>query len=145
MSAVMLFLFSMFIETAHVQSCTLSSRFVKTTVQTGMRYYTDRTYTLTVIPSKYIGMRAIIAPNDDRDIRVPNGYLTYTMPFSGNVYVAFDRRAKTYPHWLEGFKDTGDIVKTSYLHQNYLKIYKKFYYKGECLNLGGCKAPDAHG
>ena len=46
--------------------CTLDAKFEETTLGDGIEYYTDRTYTLTGMPSGYVGMDLIKTPNDDR-------------------------------------------------------------------------------
>ncbi|BBO77631.1 hypothetical protein DSCW_50480 [Desulfosarcina widdelii] len=118
----------------------LSSKFVETTLTSGIEYYTDRSYQLTDVPSSYDGMEAIITPNDDRNSTDASGYLTFTMPYDGTVYVAYDSRATSLPNWMSDFVDTGDVIKTSLSTQPSLKIYCCNYSKGEIVNLGGNKA-----
>jgi hypothetical protein len=126
-------------------ACTLASKFVETTLSNGMRYYTDRAYTLTSVPSAYIGMDTILTPNDDLTRTAASDYLTFEMPYDGTVYVAYDSRATSLPNWLSGFSDTGDRIYTSLSTQPYLKIYKRSYFTGDCINLGANKAPGFSG
>jgi hypothetical protein len=42
---------------------------------------------------------------------------------------------------MSGFTNTGDTIKTSLSSQGYLKVYKKSYTAGTCVDLGGNKAP----
>ena len=107
----------------------------------GITYYTDRSYTLTRYHRFYSGMHTILTPNDDRNRTDASDYLTFTMPFDGWVYVAFDSRATSEPDWMNGFIDTGDILKTSLSTQPCLKIYYKEYAKGACVNFGANQAP----
>ena len=104
-------------------------------------YYTDRDYTLTSVLGPYVGMEAIITPNNDRNRTDASDYLTFTMPYDGMVYVAFDSRATSLPDWASGFVDTGDSLLTSLATQPALKIYSRFAFAGECINLGANKAP----
>ena len=118
----------------------LASKFAETTLTSGVEYYTDRSYQLTRVPSFYNNMEAIITPNDDRNRTDASGYLTFTMPYDGTVYVAYDSRAISLPNWLNGFVDTGDVITTSLSTQPSLKIYSRQYDKGDVVNLGGNKA-----
>ena len=62
--------------------CVLNSKFEETTLSNGLTYYTDRDYRLTSVPSSYVGMAAIITPNDDRDLTTVQGYLTFRCPMT---------------------------------------------------------------
>ncbi len=125
---------------AHVP-CRLDSRFETATLQVSMEYYTDRSYALTSIPSQYVGMTAIKTPNKDQARIDESNYLKYTMPYDAKVYVAFDRRATALPSWMDGFTFTGEEIYTSLASQNYLKVYSKTYYEGDCVDLGANYAP----
>ena len=105
-----------------------------------IEYYTDRSYQLTIVPSSYDNMDAIITPNDDRNRTDASGYLTFTMPYAGTVYVAYDSRATSLPNWMNGFIDTGDVLKTSLSSQPSFKIYGRSYANGAIVNFGGNKA-----
>ena len=106
-----------------------------------MRYYTDRTYTLTSVPSNYLGLDMIKTPNDERERTDPSGYVTFGMPAGGTVYVAIDGRASSVPDWLNGFSYTGNRIFTSLSTQPYLEVYSKTYTIGECVDLGGNFGP----
>ncbi|MCP5004882.1 MAG: hypothetical protein GY941_13205, partial [Planctomycetes bacterium] len=95
-----------------------------------MEYYTDRTYTLPCVPSKYAGLDMIKTPNDDRNLTAASDYLTFELLNDGTVYVAYDRRATSLPDWLNGFADTGDIINTSLGTQQFLKVYSKNFISG---------------
>ena len=105
-----------------------------------MAYYTDRDYKLTNVPSDYLGLSAIVIPNDDRNNTSSSGYLTFVMPDDGMVYVAYDSRAKSLPNWMSGFSATGDRIYTSLSSQPYLVVFEKWYAAGVTVNLGGNKA-----
>ena len=116
--------------------CTLVPKFQKATLQNGMTYYTDRSYTFTSVPSQYVGMEMIKSPNDDRSMTCDRGYMSFAMPADGLVYVGYDQRATTLPDWLNGFTDTGDIINTSLDSQGWLKVYSKQFIANECVDLG---------
>ena len=117
----------------------IDTYFLRDTLNNGMEYYTDRNYTLTSVPSAYIGMDAILTPNDDRNDTDATDYLTFTMPDNGMVYVAYDARATALPTWMSGFSRTGDRIYTSLSTQPYLNVYSRSYNAGECVNLGANK------
>ncbi len=122
-------------------TCVLAPRFGKGSLAVGLKYYTDRDYVLTAVPSAYAGLAAITTPNDDRDLTTPaSGYLTFEMPFDGTVYVAYDSRTTGLPAWMNGFADTGARIETSLASQPYLKVYGRNFTAGECVNLGANKA-----
>ena len=121
--------------------CELNATFQKTVVSDDMRYYTDRIYQVTGVPSQYIGMDAIITPNEERLRSDAQGYLTFEMPIDGKVYVAYDRRATVLPNWMIDFSYTGNIVSTSLSSQGYLRVYEKAYTAGQCINFGANYAP----
>ena len=121
---------------AHIP-CRLDTRFETATLQVSMKYYTDRSYSLTTIPSQYVGMIAIKTPDEDQVRIDDSNYLKFTMPYDATVYVAFDRRATDLPNWMDSFTFTGEEISTSLASQNYLKIYSKTYYEGDCVDLGG--------
>jgi len=124
-----------------ISGCALDARFEETTLAEGIEYYTDRTYTLTNVPSKFFGLDMIKTPNDDRFRENGNGYLTFEMPSDGTVYVGIDGRASSVPDWLNGFTYTGDRIYTSLSTQPYLEVYSRTYTAGECVDLGGNFGP----
>ena len=135
----------MFSELYSDSSCILDSRFEQATLDNGVEYYTDRSYTLTSVPSQYAGFDMIKTPNTDRDLTSAADYLTFEVQDDSKVYVAFDRRASSLPDWMDEFSDTGKTIKTSLSSQGYLKVYSKNYSAGECLVLGNNKGPGYSG
>jgi hypothetical protein len=121
--------------------CTLHPNFVETTLSEGMTHFTDRSYTLTSVPSQYIGMDMIKTPNDERSRTCGSGYITFTMPSDGTVYIAYDRRATSLPNWASGFSDTLDDIDTSLSKQGWLDVYSRDYTAGSCVDLGCNKGP----
>lgn len=126
--------------TGGAPSLIIDTRFGSSTLGNGIRYYTDRDYTLTGVPSAYVGMDAILTPNDERDRTDASGYLTFQMPYAGTIYVAYDSRATHVPNWMSGFSDTGQRIYTSLSSQPYLKVFQRTYASGATVNLGANKA-----
>ena len=104
-------------------------------------YYTDREYTFTQIPENFIGLDLIKTPNEDRDLSSDDNYLSFKMPYNGNVYIAYDGRAEQIPDWLLGFNQMQDLILTSLTSQPHLKIYNKIYQAGDEIILGANKGP----
>jgi K319L-like, PKD domain/Fibronectin type III domain len=126
-------------------TCVLDSQFQQAILARNITYYTDRSYKLTSVPSKYIGMDMIKTPNSDLNLTVTSDYLMFEMPYDGIVYVAFDSRATSLPSWMSGFSKTGDRIYTSLRSQPYLNVYKKSYSRVDCVNFGANKAPGFSG
>jgi hypothetical protein len=139
-SSISDYTYSIYANYESASSCSLASKFDQAVLAEGMQYYTDRDYTLTRIPSQYIGLSAILTPNDERNLTLDSGYLTFQMPYDGVVYVGYDSRAIELPGWMEEFLDTGHIFETSLSTQPSLKIYSKMVNAGVCINLGANKA-----
>ena len=119
--------------------CTLDSKFTASTLSEGMTYYTDRSYTLTRVPSKYIGMDMIKTPNDEKDNTASSDYLEFTLAQNTTVYVAYSSEALSLPSWMNGFTDTGDNITTMNLQEKTFDVYSKSFPAG-CVNLGANKA-----
>ena len=117
-----------------------SAKFESATLANKMAYYTDRAYKLTDVPSDYLGLNAILTPNDGRNSTKASGYLTFVMQDEGMVYLAYDSRATSLPNWMDGFSATGERIYTSLSSQLYLVIFQKWYAAGATVNLGGNKA-----
>jgi PKD repeat protein len=112
-------------------------------LQTGGRYYTDRTYTLTSIPSEIAtGVEKWIrtANNDKNITTVP--FLRFTVDQDSKVFVAYDSRATSLPDWLrEGFSLTALTIGVSE-EMGFFKVYEKGFSPG-IVSLGGNKATGA--
>ena len=127
------------------EPCRLDSRFQEGSLQISMTYYTDRSYVLTSIPSRYLGMAAVKTPNDDLGRSDESNYLKFRMPYDAMVYVAYDSRATSMPNWLRNFTYTGDNLYTSLASQDHLKIYGKAFNEGDCVDLGANYAAGSSG
>lgn len=124
----------------------------------GLEYYTDRDYQIIDLPVEYIGLPAILTPNDDRNLTQEAGYLNFTPPENTTLFVAYDRRATSLPDWLDTngfspaddggevtFTQTGKRIYTSLATQEYLEVWSKPVAGGVCISLGANRAPDAAG
>ena len=125
--------------TSQVPECTLDSKFKSRILSEGMTYYTDRSYTLTRVPSKYIGMDMIKTPNDEKDNTASSDYLTFTLAQNTTVYVAYSSEALSLPNWMKGFTDTGNDITAMNLKAKTFDVYSKSFPAG-CVNLGANKA-----
>jgi hypothetical protein len=91
-----------------------------------------------------IGRMLIQTPNDERFNRTASGYIRFTNPVNWWVYVLFDSRASTIPDWLDGWEHRSNYeIDTSLTTQPYLKVYRKMFKSGQCVDLGGNYGPGA--
>ena len=122
--------------------CRLDNKFEETAMSLGASYYTDRDYTITGgVPSWMIGRTLIQTPNEDRFNAAATGYIRFTNPVSWWVYVLFDSRSASVPTWLKGWELRGEKITTSLGSQPYMKVYRKMFDAGQCVNLGGNYGP----
>jgi hypothetical protein len=112
----------------------------------GEYYYTDRNYAITGgIPDWMAGRTMIRTPNDERFDKSDNGYISFTNPVDWWVYVLFDSRSSSTPDWLKGWELRGEKIKTSLSSQPYMKLYRKQFEAGACVNLGSNYGPGSSG
>ncbi|MCP5004969.1 MAG: hypothetical protein GY941_13695, partial [Planctomycetes bacterium] len=114
----------------------------------GSTYYTDRTYTITGVSE--VEMLDCLypmyqLPNNDRNNTLPSGYMEFTMPFDGEIYIAFDSRLTSLPDWASDYVESvGAQIFTSLGTQPHMQLYvKEEFSNGDCVDLGGNKAPGA--
>jgi len=123
-------------------SCTLDPKFSTTTMQKNAYYYIDRDYRITGGFSDWmIGRTLIQTPNDERFDESDSGYVRFTNPVDWWVYVLFDSRSKSIPDWLKGWQLRSEKITTSLSTQPYMKLYRKQFAAGECVDLGGNYGP----
>ena len=126
--------------------CTLNTKFEETDIKVTAYYYTDRDYTITGgLPNWMLGRTLIQTPNDERLDASESGYVRFTNPVDWWVYVLFDSRASTIPNWLKGWELRGEKIITSLSSQPYLKVYRKQFAAGQCVDLGGNYGPGSSG
>ena len=124
--------------TSGSSGCTLNDKFKQTPMKVGASYYTDRNYTIEGgVQDWMIGRTLIRTPNDELSNTSSSGYVRFTNPVAWWVYVLFDSRSSTIPNWLKGWELRTDKITTSLSSQPYLKVYRKQFSAGQCVDLGG--------
>jgi hypothetical protein len=99
----------------------------------GATVYTDRTYTVTAVPTALAGHEFLRLPNEDK-YRKDSAYLIFNLARAATVYVAFDPRADVVPSWLKnGWTLTGETLQTS---DGPRALYRKAFAAGT-VKLGG--------
>ncbi len=112
-------------------------------LRVGDKYYIDREYTLTSIPSEMRGYLWIKTANDDRDKKDAN-FLSFQLKDTADVYIAYDSRATEYPNWLTNhFHRIGKTIGVSEYAQE-LDLWKKDIFTF-VVTLGGNLASGAVG
>jgi hypothetical protein len=81
-------------------------------METGDGYYTDASFQLTSIPTALANGRWFMTQNADRT-RTNSDYLSYSLPGTSTVYVAWPDAATTRPSWLSSYSDSGLNLSTS--------------------------------
>ncbi len=102
-------------------------------LNTGMEVYTDRPYVVTKVPASLEGAQFIQTPNNHKKVRV-NQALSFELQKKADVFVAYDRRAKTLPDWLSDWKRIDGEIATTDLTRH---LYKKTFPAGAKVALGG--------
>jgi len=126
--------------------CTLNTKFEESIIKATAYYYTDRDYTIAGgLPDWMIGRTLIQTPNDERSGSSESGYVRFTNSVDWWVYVLFDSRASSIPNWLKGWELRGEKITTSLSSQPYLKVYRKKFAAGQCVDLGGNYGPGSSG
>jgi len=124
--------------TSGSSGCTLNAKFKTTPIKVGASYYTDRNYTIKGgVPDWMIGRTLIRTVNDERTNTSSSGYVRFTNSADWWVYVLFDSRSSSIPSWLKGWELRSEKITTSLSSQPYLKMYRKKFDAGQCVDLGG--------
>ena len=98
------------------------------TLDIGSQYYIDRTYTLTSVPTSYLGAVLIKTANDDK--HGSSVEVSFTVDRDSIVYVGFDPRV-TSPSWLtSSFTQTGEVLVTTAGGKSNLDIWRGEFPKG---------------
>jgi len=129
---------------AEPSNCILASKFGTGSAGVSEYLYTDRTYTITGgVPYWMLGRTLIRTPNDERKNNSASGYIRFTTPVSWWVYILFDSRSTSIPNWLSGWERYTKYpdIKTSLATQPGLKMYRKMFNAGQCVDLGGNYGP----
>ena len=127
-------------------NCIADSKFEKTTINVSAYYYTDRNYTITGgVPDWMTGRTLIQTPNDEKNNNFNSGFIRFTNPVDWWVYVLFDSRSSSVPGWLNSWERYTKYpdIKTLLATQPDLKMYRKMFDAGHCVDLGGNYGPGA--
>ena len=125
-------------DTSGSSGCTLNAKFKTTPMKVGAAYYTDRNYTIKGgVPDFMIGRTLIRTVNDELSNASSSGYVRFSNPVNWWVYVLFDSRSSSIPNWLKGWELRSEKITTSLSSQPYLKVYRKQFDAGQCVDLGG--------
>lgn len=109
-------------------------------LSTGDKYYTDRSYSISSLPSYLSGAEFIKTANDDKNSTSTN-FLSFTLSRSAEVYVIYDSRANSVPSWLTSWTKKSEQISTDDVPMN---VYVKTLSDGS-YTLGGNLSGGASG
>lgn len=111
--------------------------YVKDILAAGKRFYIDREYMFTGIPSSYIGSDYIRTATNDR-YNSSADFLQFDVNRDVTVYLAYDDRISPKAPWLSTFTDTGEnFVRNNTVN---FSIYARNFPAGH-ISLGGSSIP----
>ena len=117
------------------------------TAKLGQTYWIDRAYKITVISPGLDGGTLVRGANDDKYLPTPT-HLTLTLGQPATIYVAYDKRGKKLPAWLDdgSWRLTDETLSGSGgdLQASPMRIYARRFAAGT-VTLGGNKQPPADG
>ena len=108
-----------------------------TLVNPGNLEYIDRTYRLTSVPSRYLGLEMIRLPNNDKWVNSSH-YVTFTSTVAQNVCLAWDL-ADPVPAWLAAWTRTADRL----VGNASFAVFRKAFAAGT-VQLPGPSADDTY-
>jgi hypothetical protein len=115
-------------------ACQAPLTYKQNLMEPGNRYYVDAPFTVIDLPAALVDGRFVLTANADRNA-TNDDYLTFELPGSSSVYVAWDANA-TVPAWLAGFTATGDSISTDDPAAPTLDLYRQDAVAGT-VQLGG--------
>ncbi len=104
----------------------------------GDRYYVDRDYTLAVIPAFLDKAEWIRSANEDKTVDA-DGFVAFEVSRPVTVYLAFDPRASSLPHWLRDWEAIDERLYVNGDVMGYFEIYRRRFPKGR-VELDGNSA-----
>ncbi|WP_242919898.1 malectin domain-containing carbohydrate-binding protein [Pontibacter liquoris] len=105
--------------------------------------YTDRTYTITSVPSSFAGATLVQTANDDKK-STSSALLTFDLSETATIYVAYDPRGTALPSWLSGWTKLADKIGINDSKISAMNLYSKSFAAGK-VTLGGNLASPAAG
>ncbi|HEV2954343.1 MAG TPA: hypothetical protein VG015_09645, partial [Candidatus Dormibacteraeota bacterium] len=112
-----------------VSPCTPSGWTVQQDLQVGNLGWSDRTYTLTSIPTNLWGSQWI-HPAMACKTATNNPEVTFSIGAASNVNVALDVRVSPKPSWLTGWTDTGTQIVDNESTPAHLEVFSKTFSAG---------------
>jgi len=110
-----------------------SSAYTILPAKIGMKFYTDRTYVFTKVPSELEGAEFICWPNGLKGT-VNDGILSFTVNTDGIIYVAHDNRLLR-PDWLKN-EFTATTINIL-VNDAQMTLFEKKVKKDELIKTGG--------
>ena len=109
-------------------------------LETGDKYYVDRSFTLKSIPGNYTDYMWIVSPaNNGHRFDLGDSFITFMVNEDVSVFVGYDTRfIELMPNWLKEWKDTKDEITDNY--DNSFRLYEKSFPKGKVV-LGNNTTP----
>ena len=124
-------------------ACASPSPYKQNIRQVGDTYYTDRSYTLTAIPTALNnGVWISTANNDKTNAR--SDYLEFSVDRDVDVYIAYSSTVTSRPIWMQTFTDTTLDLGVS-AGSPTLRLYSRFYPADATVTLGGSAASGVAG
>ena len=121
-------------------SCQSPLTYKQNLLEVGNTYYVDQSYTLlNSIPAILNDGRWIMTSDSDRN-RSNTNYLSFNVPETSTVYVAYDANATSLPAWLsDNFTDTGVTIDTDNASAPSMRLYSQNNVLGN-VTLAGANA-----
>jgi uncharacterized repeat protein (TIGR02543 family) len=109
----------------------------------GVPIYTDRSHSVSAVPTFLNHAPFIRTANDDKANR-STSMLTFQLNQNTTVYIAYDPRATTLPAWLGGWQKLTSVLNINDPEISFMNLYSKSYAAGT-VSLGGNLASPAAG
>jgi len=106
-------------------------------VQSGIRVWTDRPYTITSLSKELEGATLLQSPMADRAVH-QNELISFSLAEKASVFIGLKKGNKV-PDWMQNWDKTPYQAKAT----NDLIFYKKDFTKGENVRLGSLKGTGA--
>jgi hypothetical protein len=107
----------------------------------GDRYYLDRDYELSFVPPALDGAVWVRTANDNK-MEDGDTFIAFDVSRPVTVYVGFDPRASSLPHWLRGWEATGERLYVTGDGMGHFELYRRRF-RGGRVELGGNSAKGA--
>ncbi|QNF34698.1 T9SS type A sorting domain-containing protein [Adhaeribacter swui] len=122
---------------------TTSRRYAISTLKSGAKVYTDRTYQALTVPEFLQNATFIQVPNDDKS-NTSDSVFSFYLNRAATVYVAYDSRGTTLPAWLSNWQKVDSQVDINSPKNKHLVLYRQQFAPGK-ITMGGNRAAPAAG